>query len=59
MDLENTLFQNIKEMGLEHLPKLQDLVIKDFGPSQTLPAQEITDKRANLVNMAIQNIIKH
>lgn len=53
------LSQNIKVMGLEHLPKLQDLVIKDFGLLQILPAQEITDKRANLVNMAIQNIIKH
>jgi len=59
MDLESMLSQNIKEMGLEHLPKLQDLVIKVFGLLQIPLVQEITDKLANLVSTGIQNTTKH
>ena len=59
MDSGSMLSQNIKEMGLEHLPKLQDLVIKVFGLLQTLLVQETTDKLANLVSMGIQNTTKH
>jgi hypothetical protein len=56
---ENILFQRIKAMEQEHLLRLLDLVIVDFGKSVIPQVQEIIKIHLNLALMEMHNTTKH